>query len=295
MSVARGFGLNGKSIYSNVAKLMEINLNFIVDSTNGNGLGLRSLKSNGYVRNVFMHTTQTPGVSDGVTNPNPLAGYALIQLENNFNYYLGGFSGFVSPTVNATTSTTSGLTPGQPYIITVLGTTTLAEWQAIGLPAGLTPTVGQSFIATATGTGGSHTGKVGTPSTSGITSVEVVGNPNASIANSNLAANGGAYLLVQFVGMTGSVSGTFTPAGTNSAPALTMNSYTPAGTITNGTPDTFTGTPATLTGTVAAPVFTGTSGAISGTVSLAATAPANGSVVGMNIRFDGSSVTVDGI
>ena len=80
MSVVRGFGLNGKSIYENVAKPMVVNCNFIVDSTNGNGLGIRSLKSNGYVRNVFMHTSATPGSNDGYLNPNPASGYILVQI-----------------------------------------------------------------------------------------------------------------------------------------------------------------------------------------------------------------------
>lgn len=65
-----------------------------------------------------------------------------------------------------------------------------------------------------------------------------------------------------------------TPAGTNNAPALTMNSYTPAGTIASSSQTkfttnssgtlanttaarTFVGTAATLTGSVAAPTFTG--------------------------------------
>lgn len=236
MSQPRGFGQNGQALYSNVTKPCEINLNFVVDSTNGNGLGIRSLKSNGYVRNVFMHTSVTPGTNNGATNPNPVAGFALLQMNNNFNYYLGGFSGFVSPIVSPTTSTNSGLTAGQAYIITVLGTTTLAEWQAIGLPLGLTPAVGQAFIATATGTGGSHTGKVGLPGASGITSLEVVGDPNGSIANASVAANGGAYLLIQFLGPTDSATTTPIPK-----------------------------------------------------------APANGSVVGMTVKFDGSSVTIDGL
>jgi hypothetical protein len=199
MSQPRGFGLNGKSIYMNITKPMEVELNFVVDSANGNGLGIRSLKSNGYVRNVFMHTSATPGSNDGALNPNPAAGYILIQFKNNFNYVLSGSNSVASPIVSPTTSTTSGLTAGLAYVITVLGTTTLAEWQAIGLPAGLTPTVGQSFIAIAAGTGGSHTGKVGLPSFSTIDSFETVGDPNTSSNNSNISANGGAYLLVQCV------------------------------------------------------------------------------------------------
>lgn len=195
MSVARGFGINGKSIYFNVCKPMVVSLNFTVDPANGNGLGIRSLKSNGFVENVFMHTTATPGTNNGHLNPNPAAGYALIQFKNNFNYYLGGFTGLVSP-VSGTPLTT--LTSHLAYIITSLGTTTLAQWQTAGLPPGLTPTVGQSFIATTGGALGG-TGTVEVPAFSGITSTEVVGDPNQSISNSSIAANAGAYLLVQFL------------------------------------------------------------------------------------------------
>lgn len=185
---------------SNLSQPIKIDCNFVVDSSNGNGLGIRSLKSNGWIRNVFMHTSSTPGVNNGVTNPNPAAGFALIQFKQNFNIYLGGFSGFVSPVSgSALTSTTQH----DAYIITSLGTATLAQWQAAGVPPGFTPAVGLGFIAAATGTiGGSATVEV--PSVSGITSPEVVGDPNQSIANSNIASNGGAYVLVQFLAPTSS-------------------------------------------------------------------------------------------
>jgi hypothetical protein len=204
MSVARGFGLNGKSLYSNVCKPCEVNCNFIVDHSNGNGLGIRSLKSNGYIRNVFMNTSASPGKNDNYTNPNPVAGYALIQFKQNFNYYLGGFSGYVAPpTSTSTTSTTAG----HAYQITSLGTTTLAQWQAAGLPMGLVPSVNQSFIALATGAIGG-TGTVGLPAASQIVNVSIVGDPNQSIANSSIAANGGAWVLVQFNAATNSTTPT---------------------------------------------------------------------------------------
>lgn len=232
MSVARGFGINGKSYYTNVAKPIDINLNFVVDSTNGNGLGIRSLKSNGYVDAVYMHTSATPAAG----NPNPAVGYAVVKLPNNFNKYLGGFSGFVSPIVSATTPVISGLTVGQAYVITNVGTTTVAEWQAIGFPVGFTPAVGAAFVAKAVGTGGAHTGLVGLPGKSGIISVEVVGDVNQTLNNANIAANGGAQLIVQFLGATSSSDTTLIPK-----------------------------------------------------------APADGSVVGMCIRMDGSSVSIDGL
>jgi hypothetical protein len=197
MSVARSRGQNGGHYYSNITQPVEIDLNFIVDSANGNGLGVRSIKSNGYVQNVFMHTSSTPGKGlGGKLNPNPASGYALIQFKNNFNYYLGGFSGIVAPL--ASTSLTS-VTSGNPYVITSLGTTTLAQWQAAGLYPGLTPTVGQSFIAIETASLGG-TGTIGAPGLPLVNQLSIVGDPNQSISNSSIAANGGALVIVQFLG-----------------------------------------------------------------------------------------------
>ena len=208
MSVPRGFGMNGKSLYTNVTTPKEVWCNFIVDSSNGNGLGVRSVKSNGYVEAVFMHTSSTPGVVAGITNPNPAAGYAMVIFKNNFNYYLGGFNGQIVPTTsNSTTSTTAG----NVYVITGLGTATLAQWQAAGLPYGLTPTVGQSFVAIATGSiGGSAT--VGLPGVPTATTVTVIGDPNQSLNNANIASNAGARIIVQFAAATNSSTTTLVAA-----------------------------------------------------------------------------------
>ena len=227
MSVARGFGLNGKSIYMNVCKPQIVECNFVVDSANGNGLGIRSLKSNGYIENVFMHTSATPGSNNGHLNPNPAVGLALVQFKNNFNYYLGGFSGFVSPVGSSGASTTAHAAT----IITSLGTATLAQWQAVGLPAGLTPSVGMSFVATASGTvGGSAT--VAGPSVSGITSFEVVGDPNQSLNNSNIASNAGAYVLVQLLGATSSSVTTLIPTAPANGSVLGMSFWFDGSTVT---------------------------------------------------------------
>jgi len=216
---------NAGHFYSNITKPIDINLNFIVDSTNGNGLGIRSLKSNGYVNNVFMHTSATPASNNGQLNPNPAVGYAMISLKGNFNRYIGGFTGVIAPL--ASTGLTS-TTAGNPYVITSIGSTTTAQFQAAGLPPGQTPAVGSAFIATATGSiGGS--GTVGAPQPSPVQSIQPIGDPNQTSSNSNSAANGGMLLLVQ---------------------------------------------------------FTNTSGLVT---------PANGSVVGMTIRLDGSSSNVDGL
>lgn len=357
MSVARGFP-NAGHYYSNIVKPIEIDCSFVVDAANTNGLGVRSVKSNGYVRNVFMNTSATPGSNNGYLNPNPAVGYALIQMNQNFNKFLGASAIFVSPQTgpNIPISGISVLTLGAPYVITAVGqtpapkftvvavadvggslagkyftisdafgfnyvlynvvsgvglppsltgplsgyiaipvafatnsadtvvataisnaiaalnntnsfttsvlsatvtvtsaaastiplplapnaqtsgftvspvvyTTIAADWNSVGLPMGLIPAVGQSFIATATG-GALGSGTVQAPGASGISSVEVIGDTNQSIASFNLAANGGAWLMVTFL------------------------------------------------------------------VGVTPTAPAANSVATMSIKFDGSNVTVDGL
>jgi hypothetical protein len=77
-------------------------------------------------------------------------------------------------------------------------TTLAADWHSVGMPLGFTPNVGMSFVATSTGSAlGSGTVKV--PSVSGITSMEVIGDANQSIDNSNIASYNGAQVLVQML------------------------------------------------------------------------------------------------
>lgn len=280
-------------IYSNIVKPVKVDLSFVVAATNG--LGVTSLKSNGYVNNVFMHTSTTPTANNGYTNPNPAAGIAVIQLRNNFNAYLGSTYSVTSTSQTSTKIDNSALTAGLIYVISIVGDATLAKWQSIGLPVGVTPAVGVAFVATAVGTGSNAlTSRVQVPSQSGVDSIEFFGNPILT-ANSNVNSNSGMYLLAQFMANS-FTAGAYTPAGTVSAPVLTMNSYTPAGTNANdGPPETFTGTPAVLTGTNSAPTFTGSAGSLTGTSVLALAAPTAGSLVNMSLWFDASSVTVDGL
>jgi len=335
--MANALGNNGGRLYSFASQPVLIDCNFVVDSTNGNGLGQRALKGQG-VRQVYMHTSATP------VGPNPAAGYAWINLKSNYNRYLGGFSGAVSPIAGNSINidaTDAALTVGSPYIITSVGaaaagtatiapvadssgslaskyfvlydsygntfviwfsvsgvgsapslglaapygtpglhyvqqsiftndtaatigadlvltiqnlpsgingvmsftasgTTTvtvvttstvvpqlagipmdgvsplntgftfaltvndnnLQDWQGVGLPAGLTPAVGQSFVAKATGFGKS-TGSVHAPGVSNILTTEVIGDPNLSIAPMPMGGSPhtGGWILVQFLGI----------------------------------------------------------------------------------------------
>lgn len=332
-------GNNGGREYSFLNRPVLIDCNFTVDATNG--LGITGLKGAG-VQNVFMHTSTTPAVgNNGVLNPNPASGIALIQLANNYARYCGGFNGIVSPlTGSALAINASALTVGSPYVITSVGagvsgsvtiapvadvsgslastwfrmydaygntyiiwfsvagvgsapvgvsgtlvqvqlvsgetaanvgaklvivlngllaaqpgnltapagvfsftaagtttvtatstavgplpgkpaegaiatgftfalvnySTNLQDWQGVGLPKGVVPAVGASFIATATGysTGGGSTGLVKLPGVSGISSIEVIGDANKSLAPIPMfgSPNVGGWVMVQFLAPT---------------------------------------------------------------------------------------------
>ncbi len=186
----RGFGLNGKSCYQNIAMPKSVWLNFTVDATVG--VGVSSVKSNGYVNYVFMHTSTTPSSTNGFLNPNPAAGFAVVSFNTNFNYFVGVRGSVVAP---ATSTSTTSTTANVAAIITALGTATLAQWQAVGLPAGMTPAVGQSFIATASQSigGSAHVGVAGV---SNVAAISLVGEPNSMVANSAISSNGGAQIML---------------------------------------------------------------------------------------------------
>jgi hypothetical protein len=202
--------------YSNIVKPIDINLQFQVLSTAG--AGTTSVKSNGYVKSVYMHSS-----SPSSTNPNPAVGYAQIQLNGNYNVYVDSFQIMQSPVTGSAIniSGTSVMTVGKPYIITSLGTSTQANFAAVGLPAGIVPAVGQSFIASVTG-GGTGTGQVKAVGISGITAVEVIGNPTLELSNPNQAANGGGIILLQFLAPTNSTTTTLIPTAPTDTSVICM-------------------------------------------------------------------------
>lgn len=186
----RNFSSGGK-LYSMHTMPVLIDCNFVVDSTNGNGFGVRSLKGPCVYR-VYMHTSATPAAG----NPNPGTGVIVVQLADNYNRSLSGFDSIVSP-VSGTPLTST--TAGTAYVIVSLGTTTLAQWQAAGLPAGYTPAVGTAFIAAATGAiGGTGAVEIGATAGSGITSIETLGDPNATISASPSGPYGAQFVLQCF-------------------------------------------------------------------------------------------------
>ena len=110
-------------------------------------------------------------------------------------------SGPGSTTALTFSSAVTGWATGFAFALTV-SDTNLQDWQAVGLPKGMTPAVGQSFVAIATGAGGS-TGSVHAVGTSNILQVEVIGDPNLEFAPmpQGGSPNVGGWILVQFLGL----------------------------------------------------------------------------------------------
>ena len=193
MSNARG-AQNGRQLDSNVTSPQDVNISFTVNPTDAGGLGITGLKSNGWLEYLFMHTAETAGVSAGVTNPNPASGIVVMRFKNNFNVPLNAVC---TPGATVTGGTVTSPNSGTTYSINSLGTTTLAQWNAAGLPYGFTPAVGQVFVCNNSGALGG-TGNVKAVTTSDFDNFEFVGNPGLTSACINLATYAGAYLVGQF-------------------------------------------------------------------------------------------------
>lgn len=341
-TASNSLGNNGGRLYSFLTKPVWIDCTYTVTSTNG--LGVTNVKGAG-IQNIFMHTSITPTKgANGYLNPNPAVGYAVIQLQSNYNRYSGGFAAISSATTGSSLAINStALTVGAPYVInavghgplgsatiapvadssgslaskwftlydsygntfiiwfsvsgvgsapigvsgtlvqqtistnataatigaalvttingllaaqpgnlaapagvfsfTASGTTTVTvtstqtnpygplpgtpadgvlptgfafavvnfstnqqDWNGVGLPKGIVPNIGASFIATATGysTGGGSTGTVMVPGASSVSDISVVGDPNQTLGPIPLGGspNVGGFIMVQFLGPT---------------------------------------------------------------------------------------------
>lgn len=172
-----------------------IDCNFIVDDTQT--IGISSLKGP-CVNAVYMHSAAaTPS---GV---NPAAGTIVVQLADNYNMSLMSMRGMIqSPNSgSALKIDNSALTAKVAYVITTLGDATAAAWHTLGVPAGVTPAVGVSFIAASVGAGAnSSTSRVQASAAAGssVATIEIVGDPNLSIAPDPTVNQGyGASLILQ--------------------------------------------------------------------------------------------------
>lgn len=172
-----------------------LDCNFIIDSTAGSGIS--SLKGP-FVSAVYMNSS-----SPSSSNPNPAAGTIVVRMQDNYSRLYSGIKAVIqSPNSgSAVKIDNSAMTAGVAYVITTLGNATTAKWHTIGVPAGVTPAVGVAFIAASNGgAGNTLTSRVMTSAAagSGVASVELVGDPNLSIAPSPAAAQGyGASFILE--------------------------------------------------------------------------------------------------
>jgi hypothetical protein len=198
----RNFASGGK-IYSMHVKPVLLDCNFVVDSANGNGLGIRSLKGP-MIQNVFMHTSASPGQGNSnpaspnvsVINPNPAPGTIVVQFQDNFNRSFSGCSSNVSPVSG---SPLTSVVANTAYTIVSLGSSSAAQLQAVGLPSGIAPAVGASFIASQSAAiAGGAAVEIAAAAGSGIMSIETLGDPNQTIAPNPSASQGfGGYIILQ--------------------------------------------------------------------------------------------------
>lgn len=136
---------------------------------------------------------------------------------------------FVSGTGSSTALTYSaavaGLATGFTFAQTV-SDTNLADWQGVGVPLGVTPVANLGFVAKATGSGAS-TGTVYAAGISGITSIEVIGDPNQSLAPQPQggSAHSGGWILVQFLAPTSTSTTTLIPTAPTNNSTVGMSFY----------------------------------------------------------------------
>lgn len=152
----------------------------------------------------------------GVQSPTPAAGV------------LTYVSGSGSTTALTYSSAVAGLATGFTFALTVSDTNN-QDWHSVGLPYGVSPAVGASFVAVATGAGGS-TGEVIAAGISGITSMEVIGDPNLSLAPhpAGPSAEVGGWILVQMLAPTSSSVTTLVPTAPTDGSTCGMCFYVDA-------------------------------------------------------------------
>lgn len=228
------------------------------------------------------------------------AGVYRLQLDDNFSSLLDFKASFTSAVTGSdipVDATTAGLSVGTAYQITAVGTaTTAADYTTLGLPAGMTPTVGQVFVALTTGTGiqtGAGTVKALADQSTGM-QAEVLGSADTMLnAQPFNQGGGGGYITFKTMGgaFTGSALGTHTHS------FLVKGGQAAAGTDAisiKGSAPVIVGKEAATDNTALGGANGGvqavTAGTPAGTVSSAAADPTNGCTMYLRIMLSNSSI-----
>jgi hypothetical protein len=183
-------------LYSTHEFPVFIDCKFQVASADSAGLGIvpSSLKGQG-VSAVYMFTSGTPANAYS-----PASGYIVVRLADNYSQLYNMLQSFRGPLSGSSLLVASaGLSVGQPYVITILGTTTVAAWHTLGVPPGVTPAVGVPFVAAATSAVGTGAVQVVATAASDIDHIEFVGSPDLSLGPVPVGGspNVGGWLVLQ--------------------------------------------------------------------------------------------------
>lgn len=195
-------------MYSMHVKPVSITAKWTVLATNGAGVtGFAGQGAGGFGAANSANTSFGGGIasvtgysSSPASGNNMLQGNVLINFSDNYTGLYGMSYNIVSPVTGSAVLLTTGLSLGQVYQITTVGTSTAANWQAVGLPVGITPAVGVAFQAS-TASAGTGTGAVKATACSQLDTIEFVGDPNftlAPVTQSSVGFGGspGGYVLL---------------------------------------------------------------------------------------------------
>lgn len=168
------------------------------------GTTILSIDAIGITITVSQSTTVAPADALSISfpiapgNPNPAVGLMMVQLSGFHNLYLAQYNGAITaPFTGSPILLSAGtLAPGAAYTVFDQGTSTLADFQAAGLPAGYQAVFGASFIATSAGSS-TGTGTVVASSSSGVSSIEMIGNPTVTINGQTAAGSTGSLLIME--------------------------------------------------------------------------------------------------
>lgn len=275
-------------------KPVLLDCSFTVDPTNA--AGVSGLVGPG-IEAVYMNAN-TPSSS----NPDPAAGYVVVKLQDNYHKLYSAIASVRSPNSGSNLLVASaGLTVGQVYVITVLGTTTTAQWIALGVPRGITPAVGVPFVALATSATGTGAVQIPAAAGSGIVGFETVGDSDLVINSAlpNIAGQqSGSYIIGRFLGA--SFTGSALAAHTHNLLVKGGQAASTTNNIAHYPTDILgkeAATDATILGADSATkggVITASAGTPAGTIAMATAAPATGSVISLAIYLSNSRITVQG-
>lgn len=183
---------SGGKVYSMHTSPVLIDCNFVVDNTQTTGIS--SLKGPTVASVLMNSVAATPSMVIA-------AGTILVKLQDAYNRVFAGISGqVISPGSGSSLKIdNAALTIGVAYQITTVGNATAAQLQAVGMPRGMTPAVGVSFIATSTGIAGNVlTTRVQAAASSNICQIELAADPSLTCSPNPSANQGyGAYLILQ--------------------------------------------------------------------------------------------------